>query len=143
MPLRRIVVAIDGSNPADRALAMAAELAGTRGGVTLTLVSAISDPVTFAPTQVAGLELVLEAEQQGAERDLAERAERLRSRGLQVETVVRVGAAPDVLVDVAESTGADLVVAGSTGKGTIQRAILGSVTTRLLHVLRRPLLVVP
>ena len=92
---------------------------------------------------MAGLELVLEAEQQGAERDLAERAERLRSRGLEVQTVVRVGAAADVLVAVAESTRADLVVAGSTGKGALQRALLGSVTTRLLHVLRRPLLVVP
>lgn len=143
MPLRRIVVAIDGSEPADRALALATELAAGKGGATLTLVSAISDPVTFAPTPVAGLELVLEAEQQGAERDLAERAERLRSRGLEVQTVVRVGAAPDVLVEVAESTKADLVVAGSTGKGALQRALLGSVTTRLLHVLRRPLLVVP
>jgi len=143
MPLRRIVVAIDGSEPADRALALASELARGRNGATLTLVSAISDPVTFAPTPVAGLEMVLEAEQQGAERDLAQRAERLRSSGLAVETVVRVGAAPDVVVAVAESTDADLVVAGSTGKGAIQRALLGSVTTRLLHLLRRPLLVVP
>jgi len=143
MPLRRIVVAIDGSEPADRSLALATELAAGGGGAALTLVSAISDPVTFAPTPVAGLELVLEAEQRGAERDLAERAERLRSHGLEVQTVVRVGAAADVLVEVAESTGADLVVAGSTGKGALQRALLGSVTTRLLHVLRRPLLVVP
>ncbi len=143
MPLRRIVVAVDGSEPADRALAMASELAGAPGAATLTLVSAISDPVTFAPTPVAGLEMVLEAEQQGAERDLAERADRLRGKGLEVRTVVRVGAAPDVVVEVSDEMDADLVVAGSTGKGAIQRAILGSVTTRLLHVLRRPLLVVP
>ena len=143
MPLRRIVVAIDGSEPADRALALASELARSAGGATLTLVSAISAPVTFAPTQVAGLEMVLEAEQQGAERDLAERAERLRGQGARVETVIQVGTASNVVADVAEATNADLVVAGSTGKGAIQRAILGSVTTRLLHLLRRPLLVVP
>lgn len=143
MPLRRIVVAIDGSEPADRALGLAAELARTSGGATLTLVSAISDPITFAPTPVAGLELVLEAEQQGAERDLAQRAERLRGQGLSVETVVQVGAAPDVVAGVADATAADLVVAGSTGKDAIERALLGSVTTRLLHLLRRPLLVVP
>lgn len=143
MPLRHVVVAIDGSPPADRALALAAELVTAAPGATLTLVSAISDPVTFAPTQVAGLELVLEAEQRGAERILAERAERLRARGLEVRTSVRVGAPPEVVLDVAESAAADLVVAGSTGKDAVQRAILGSVTTRLLHVLRRPLLVVP
>ncbi len=143
MPLRRIVVAIDGSEPADRALGLAAELARTSGGATLTLVSAISDPITFAPSPVAGLELVLEAEQQGAERDLAQRAERLRGQGLSVETVVQVGAAPDVVAGVADATAADLVVAGSTGKDAIERALLGSVTTRLLHLLRRPLLVVP
>jgi nucleotide-binding universal stress UspA family protein len=91
MPLRSIVVAIDGSEPADRALGLASELARASGEGTLTLVSAISDPVTFAPTPVAGLELVLEAEQQGAERDLAERAERLRGQGLRVETMVGWG----------------------------------------------------
>jgi nucleotide-binding universal stress UspA family protein len=143
MSVRRILVATDGSEPADRALALAAELARSWGSGTLTLLKAVSDPVTFAPTAAAGLEMVLDAEQQGAERDLAQRAERLRTGGLKVETLVRVGSAPEVVADVADSLEADLVVAGSTGKGALQRAVLGSVTTRLLHVLRRPLLVVP
>ena len=143
MPDRRILVATDGSEPADRALALAAELARSWGSGTLTLVKAVSDPVTFAPTAAAGLEMVLDAEQQGAERDLAQRAERLRTDGLKVETLVRVGSAPQVVAEVADAVGADLVVAGSTGKGALQRAVLGSVTTRLLHELRRPLLVVP
>jgi len=143
MPLQRILVAIDGSEPADRALALASELARSTKGGTLILVSAISDPVTFAPTPVAGLQMVIEAEQQGAERDLAERAERLRAAGVEVETVVRVGPTIDMLLEEAEACRADLVVAGSTGKGALQRAFLGSVTTRLLHLLRRPLLVVP
>jgi len=89
MALRQILVAIDGSEPADRALAFASELARSAGGATVILVSVISDPVTFAPTPVAGLEMVLEAEQQGAERDLAERAARLREGGGKVETVIR------------------------------------------------------
>jgi len=143
MPDRRILVATDGSEPADRALALAAELARSWGSGTLTLVKAVSDPVTFAPTAAAGLEMVLDAEQQGAERDLAQRAERLRTGGLKVETLVRVGSAPQVVAEVADAVGADLVVAGSTGKGALQRAVLGSVTTQLLHELRRPLLVVP
>jgi nucleotide-binding universal stress UspA family protein len=143
MPDRRILVATDGSEPADRALALAAELARSWGSGMLTLVKAVSDPVTFAPTAAAGLEMVLDAEQQGAERDLAQRAERLRTGGLKVQTLVRVGSAPQVVAEVADEVGADLVVAGSTGKGALQRAVLGSVTTRLLHALRRPLLVVP
>ena len=143
MPDRRILVATDGSEPADRALALAAELARSWGSGTLTLVKAVSDPVTFAPTAAAGLEMVLDAEQQGAERDLAQRAERLRTGGLKVDTLIRVGSAPEVVAEVADAVGADLVVAGSTGKGALQRAVLGSVTTRLLHELRRPLLVVP
>jgi len=143
MPDRRILVATDGSEPADRALALAAELAGSWGSGTLTLLKAVSDPVTFAPTSAAGLEIVLDAEQQGAERDLAQRAERLRTGGLKVDTLIRVGSAPEVVAEVADAVGADLVVAGSTGKGALERAVLGSVTTRLLHMLRRPLLVVP
>lgn len=99
---------------------------------------AVSDPVTFAPTPLAGPEPVLDAEEQGAERDLAHRAERLRTGGLKVDILVRVGSAPEVVAEVADAVGADLVVAGNTGKGTLERAVLGSVTTRLLHVHRRP-----
>jgi len=85
MALRRTLDRIDESEPADRTLALAGRSAG---GGTLIPVSAISDPVTVAPTPVAGLEMLLEAAPQGAERDLAERAPRPREAAVEVETVV-------------------------------------------------------
>ncbi|HZW87572.1 MAG TPA: universal stress protein [Myxococcaceae bacterium] len=70
--------------------------------------------------------------EQGAGRDLARRAERLRTGGLEDDTL-----------KVAEVFEPDGVVTGSTGKQSLGRAVPGSVATRLLHVLRRPLVVVP
>jgi nucleotide-binding universal stress UspA family protein len=34
------------------------------------------------------------------------------------------------------------VVVGSTGKGAVQRLLVGSTTDRLVHICRRPVLVV-
>jgi nucleotide-binding universal stress UspA family protein len=71
MPVRRILVAVDGSEPAVRTLALAAGLeTGAEAG---------------------GPELLLAAERQGAERDLAQRAEQLRTDGLKVHILIRVG----------------------------------------------------
>ncbi|HTO76750.1 MAG TPA: universal stress protein [Thermoanaerobaculia bacterium] len=43
----------------------------------------------------------------------------------------------------ASAARADLVVVGTHGRGAVGRALLGSVTRRLVHVCRRPLVVVP
>jgi nucleotide-binding universal stress UspA family protein len=52
--------------------------------------------------------------------------------GPPAETISEAAAAPDV----------DLVVAGSRGQGAVARALLGSVTDRLVHVCPKPILVV-
>jgi nucleotide-binding universal stress UspA family protein len=70
--------------------------------------------------------------EQGAGWELALRAERRRTGGLEVDP----SRAADVLQD-------DGVVAGSTGKQILVRAVPKSVTTRLLHVPHRSLTVVP
>ena len=47
------------------------------------------------------------------------------------------------MLDVADRTDADVIVVGSRGLGAVKRAILGSVSTRVVGEARRPVLVVP
>ncbi len=54
-------------------------------------------------------------------------AERLRARGLKVDTTVRDGDPRSVIVDEAKEWSADLIVVGSHGRTGIARLLLGSV----------------
>lgn len=65
----------------------------------------------------------------------------LGADGIEVDRRFLHGRPRDVLLD--EATSADLVVAGARGLGAVGAALLGSVTTSLLHHLDRPLVVVP
>jgi nucleotide-binding universal stress UspA family protein len=60
-----------------------------------------------------------------------------------VETIVRRGVALDAIQREAAEWHADLLVVGSHGKGWVTRALVGSVTERLINHLPTSLLVVP
>lgn len=60
-----------------------------------------------------------------------------------VEARVVTGAPAQALLDAAADLGADLVAVPSTGKGALERILLGSTTERLLRRSRLPVLVLP
>jgi nucleotide-binding universal stress UspA family protein len=65
---------------------------------------------------------------------------------LEVETMIieePSGRVADVIVDVAEEKNADLIVMGSNGMGSLKRRLyLGSVTTKVLHTAKKPVMVI-
>ena len=70
--------------------------------------------------------------------------------GLTVSPVLREGHPKDVILDEAERWGADLIVVGSHGYGTIKRLFLGSVSLAVatnascsVEIVRTPLPSVP
>lgn len=142
MPIRRIVVAYDGSPPARRALAFAEELAESFRS-SLTLLHAIHVPVTPPEAALAGWAELLAAEQRAGEALVDDAVKAVRKAGFQVEARVVVGSPAEQLAEAAAGADVDLVVAGTTGKGAMARVLLGSVTTRLLHISPKPVLVVP
>ena len=68
---------------------------------------------------------------------LDEVAERLRSQGLAVETVVREGSSADIIVFRASALGAGLIAMATHGRTGLAGTFLGSVA---LEVIRRSLL---
>jgi len=59
-----------------------------------------------------------------------------------IEQVIEQGSAGPMLCRIAEDRGADVVVVGSRGRGAIKRALLGSVSTHVVHNAPCPVLVV-
>jgi nucleotide-binding universal stress UspA family protein len=137
-----IVVGIDGSPPADAALAFALEEARLRK-LPLRIVCAWEVPAleyagaAFAPTS----ELAAEAEHH-AEEVLTRAVETIgHEPGVEIETVAAPGHPPAVLVE--QSEGATLLVVGTRGRGGLASLVLGSVSQAVAHQSLWPLAIVP
>lgn len=126
---RNVVVAYDGSDGARAALARAAEIAD-RDGSSLTLVEAVSGKV---PSPAPGGPPLAKPEKRAMARDDLNRAIGTLSRELLAAGWVIGGPPASGIVTVAEDIGADLIVTGSRGRGALTSAVLGSVSTKILH----------
>jgi nucleotide-binding universal stress UspA family protein len=126
-----IVVGYDGSEPARRALERAAELARGRDGSVLVVGAVGVSPASLS--RVPG-EPVPDAREDLAVRDALEEARAtLAARGVAVETVEEYGDPADAVIARAKAAGADLIVVGARGLGLAGRALLGSVSSKIVH----------
>jgi len=138
MNVKRIMVPLDGSELAERALAPAAELSRD-SSATLVLVRATEAPVLLGsdPTE-AQVTVVREAEAY-----LDEQARRLRQQGIaRVETSVWYGPAASSLVEAAQRRQVDLIVMSSHGRSGLGRLVLGSVAESVLRAISTSILLV-
>jgi nucleotide-binding universal stress UspA family protein len=122
----KIVVAYDGSDGAKRGLDRSAQLSS---GEPVTVVSVVEVHAT-AGRGPGGADRIEAAERRG---ELEEAAGILRGKGLDVREVEGHGDPAGVIADEARESGADLIVVGTRGRGVVARAVLGSVSTRLVH----------
>lgn len=139
--MKRILVGVDGSEPATKAAQMATEIA-MRFGAKLTLAYVV--PRLVLPPDAYGMTTAdIEAEHRAyAEKLLAHAESQLAESGVQADTLVLSGAPAECLAEAAQASDVDLVVAGSRGRGAVARMLLGSVTDRLVHISPKPVLVV-
>lgn len=135
----RVVVGVDGSEPAQRALRWAIEEARRRVAI-LEVVHAWHMPYVGAYPYVGDAFDVALVEQ-GA-RELVEKslADAGKDIGEVEHTVVR-GTPTRSIIDAAED--ADLIVVGARGLGGFRGLLLGSVSQQLARHADRPLVVVP
>lgn len=133
---RHIVVAYDGSEGAERALAWAKEL-GRASGARISLVGVATQPPVTAPDAMGLAWYPSYAEAfHDAERSLEEctrsAADLLRESDLQADSVVLEGGPGREIARYADETSADLVIVGETRGGRVKRALLGSTAQTLL-----------
>jgi nucleotide-binding universal stress UspA family protein len=131
-----IVVGTDGSETAGKAVLQATELA-RQVGASVSLVSAY-EPVSANRLREEKREVPKDMEwmvnpREDVEATLKEAAETLEGAGVNVDTYAREGDAADAILDVAEETGADLIVVGNKGMTGTKRFLLGSVPNKVSH----------
>lgn len=140
--MARILIAVDGSPPSQRALEFGASLAA-KLGIGLVLLHAMPQVVLpvggGGPGALTELQHSLQSESTHLLESLADKA---RSLGVAVETELGVGDPVISIYDRAEQPDIQMVVMGSRGHGTMARLLLGSVATKVVHTSSKPVVVV-
>ena len=138
--IKRIVVAADGSPASDRGLEQVADLASRLGArVVAVFVRHLPATTLMAPGMTTGPSVEALNDQETEVR--ADVTRILGGTGVDWELVVRAGSPGDEIVQVAEETGADLVVVGSNRHSSLHNLVLGSTAAYLATHSRPPVLV--
>jgi nucleotide-binding universal stress UspA family protein len=139
--MKRILVAIDGSDPSLKAARMAADIA-LRFGAQLTLVHVV--PKLLLPPDVYGLTLAeVEKEHRAyAEKLLQQALSFLAEPGVDTTSTILYGSPAESIAEEAAAPDVGMVVVGSRGHGSVARMFLGSVSDRIVHISPKPVLVV-
>jgi nucleotide-binding universal stress UspA family protein len=136
-----ILVAVDGSAHAGRALDEAADLARALNS-RLTLISVASRTSwRFMAGPYAGLLPTQDDADKEAQATLREAASRL-DHDMPATTIVGQGPAAAAIIKHAADGGHDLIVMGSRGRGGAAAALLGSVSHSVLNHSHVPVLIV-
>jgi nucleotide-binding universal stress UspA family protein len=137
-----IVVGVDGSASSWDAFAWAAgEALRSDGRIVVVFVTSIIEPEeAFGTTAPLGYAAAADARDQMAEELEAEVARRADALGVEVRFVRGIGDAPRVLMEVARSEEADLMVVGRSAK--VLHRLAGSVGRRLVLKHDSPVIVV-
>ena len=139
---QRILVPLDGSARAERALPVAANLANARNA-TLVLLRVVPDLL-----DVGGYMIPAVATDTGAtEREEFEARDYLSAiakthplHGVRVEQVVGFGVPAQVILDTIKSSGIDAIIIGSHGRTGLSRWVMGSIAQAVVRHSSAPVL---
>ncbi len=139
----RVLVPLDTSEVAERAIPWAKAVAGTSGEVVLLEVIPVASAVRSIGGQVIGsAETIQAGYQQMAEAQLAAMVTKWFADGGAVSTVVSAGDPGERILAEAQEQGAGMIVMSSHGRGAIGRFVSGSVADRVVRHAPVPVMIV-
>lgn len=141
--MRRLLVAVDGSENALRAvrqvIALSAEL---RDLPEVLLVNVQPAVVSGAVRTFVNADQIDAWYRSEGEKALAAARDLLAAAGIGHEHHIVVGDPAETLARMAGERGCDTIVIGTRGMGAVANLVMGSVATRVMHVAEVPVLLV-
>lgn len=135
----RILVAVDGSESAKKAFAKSIYLA-QKCNSKLDVIHVVLDS-TYGGDSAITFELIEELKEKGMKL-LEQCKSQAIKNNVQVETLLELGDHAQVIIDVANKNNYDLIIMGSRGMSAFKELLLGSVSFKVMHHARCPVMVV-
>lgn len=139
----RILIPTDGSDEVGPAVEMALGLAQTHDA-TLHVLFIVDQPTSISGTGegFSGLDNLLETLEEEGHQITEAIAEQAEDSGVDTEPAVRRGNANEDILTYANEHDIELIVMGTHGRTGVKRALLGSVTERVVRHSETPVLTV-
>lgn len=138
----RILLAVDGSEHATKAVDVAVHLAAKEPNATVRVLHAMT---LVVPDGGLGWQYVqegIEAQTVHAEELVSKTRAQLEAAGIKTDGKVAQGSPAKAVVEEAKEIGADLIIVGSRGLSKWQGLLLGSTSHQVMQMSHCPVLVV-
>ncbi len=136
-----IVVPLDGSETALKALRAALDLAQRIGDANLRVVN-VQPAIPASVGRFVGGEAIRGHYEEAAGKAFAKARALLHDTGIEVKFDYRVGPSGETVSDYAREVGANQIVMGTRGLGRLPGFVMGSVATRVVQTAHCPVLLV-
>jgi nucleotide-binding universal stress UspA family protein len=140
---KRILIATDGSDKSMKAAEEGLELAKAVGAQVIAL-NVINEVVIASAVRQLGADRKdVESKLEKAGGKAVDNLKAMGAKiGVNVDTIVRIGAPANTVIDTAGAEKADLIVMGSHGESGASKLLIGSVVQKVLYWATIPVLVV-
>jgi len=139
-----ILVAVDGTQAAERALECAIELTKKHASKLIILHVMLQRLYAVTPTEAAVLAPTVFVSEMQAEAEgiIKKSEEQVRDEGISYECKMVQGVPADEIVKCVQAEGVDLVIMGSRGLNEVRAFLFGSVSDKVCHRVKCPALIV-
>jgi nucleotide-binding universal stress UspA family protein len=140
----RILVAVDGSEPAQRALEFAVELAKKHAAKLIILHVVLQRVYTATPVEAGMLAPTVFVNEMQAEGEtiIKNAKDHVTNKAIDYECKMAKGMPAEEIIKFATTEGADLIVVGSRGLNEVRSFLFGSVSDKVCHHVKCPTLIV-
>jgi nucleotide-binding universal stress UspA family protein len=139
----KILIAVDGSEHANRAIEAVGKMARSSLELAAVLVSVSPEPVFYGDYTASTIQKIEEEQKKQQNLLLANATQLARAQGLKLDEPARAyGVIANEIVRVAIDRQVDQIAMGTRGMGAVGSLLLGSVAQRVLHQSPVPVLLV-
>lgn len=138
--MKKIMVATDGSPDSEKALEKAIEIA-KKDNVEIIVINVAEDycPMGLAEVDCNTIKEIVMKESKGI---ISNALEKLKAAGIEAKGIIESGSPADTIIEVAKREKIDELILATHGRHGAKRAVMGSVTARVVEWAPCPVLVV-
>jgi nucleotide-binding universal stress UspA family protein len=136
------LIAIDGSEPSLKTIDYVVAEAVQRSPRPRLFLVNVQTPLSADITRFVDEKAVEGFHREAGEKALAQAKQKLDQTGLAYTSHIMIGETAPTLVEFAKDKACQLIVMGAHGFGTVIGALMGSITTKVVHLATLPVLIV-